>query len=273
MKNYDDELVLRSALIYSMKYHLPVFPSSKQKIPLIEDWYNRSSREPQIIKEWWNRWPDANVSIPTGSKSGLIVLDIDVKNGQPGFDSVGELEKKHGLLPKTPTSLSPSGGQHFFFKYNGPPLGRRIKFMPGLDLMAEDSQILLPPSIGVNGKKYMWEVSGRINEVDFAPPPDWLIKLVAPVLSSVDGVKNTKIPSSYWKMIAKHGAIEGRRNASVAQFAGYLLRHYLEPFLVLELMLLWNQFRNSPPLPNKEVIDTVNSIAGKEVRRRQGGGK
>lgn len=258
----------RSALIYSTEYNLPVFPSSKQKIPLIENWYHRASKDPQVIKQWWGRWPEANVSMPTGSASSIIALDVDVKNDQPGFDSLRELEMKYGDLPKTPTSISPSGGQHFFFKYDGPSIGRRIRFMPGLDLMAEDSQILLPPSIGKNGKRYTWEISARIDETDFAPLPNWLLSLVNSSFSPREN--GTSKSLFYWKNLVLEGASKGERNQAVAKMAGHLLRHYVEPFLALEIILLWNKFRNFPPLPEDEVINTVNSIAGKESRRRNG---
>jgi hypothetical protein len=268
MTNQYHNLLCRSALTYAVKYNLPIFPSSRQKIPLIADWYHQASRDPLVIKGWWRKWPDANISMPTGSASGIIALDVDVKNGQLGFDSLRELEIKYGDLPKTFATISPSGGQHFYFKYNGTPLGRRIKFMPGLDLMAEDSQVLLPPSIGNNGKKYEWEVTGHISEVNLATPPAWLTKLVS---NSVNLESPTTRGASFWRTLVTEGAKEGQRNQSVAQLAGYLFYHDIDSHVTLECVRLWNNNRNSPPLPDNEIVKTVNSIAGKEFLRRQGG--
>ena len=31
----------------------------------------------QTIRQWWRTWPDANVGIVTGARSGLLVIDID----------------------------------------------------------------------------------------------------------------------------------------------------------------------------------------------------
>ena len=33
------------------------------------------------IHRWWTEWANANVGIVTGAQSGLIVLDIDPRNG------------------------------------------------------------------------------------------------------------------------------------------------------------------------------------------------
>lgn len=261
--------IYRAASIYAKSYGLPVFPSKKDKVPHIQDWYHQASRDPQVIAKWFQQWPDANISMPTGSKSHLIVLDVDVKNGAPGFESLRELEIEFGGLPQTPTSISPSGGQHLFFKYDGPPLGRRIKFRPGLDLMAEDSHVLLPPSVGTNGKKYTWELSSRIDEVSFAPLPDW-VKEVASSSSNSGGTGGVKRDSSFWQTLASDGTSEGGRNNAITQLAGHLLRHHVDPCLAQELILIWNEARNTPPLPTEEVIKTITSIGKKEFKRRRG---
>jgi len=41
-----------------------------------------ASREPAKVREWWQRWPDANIGVLTGPESGIIVLDVD---GEPGL--------------------------------------------------------------------------------------------------------------------------------------------------------------------------------------------
>lgn len=236
MKN--ETLFYREAVLYATQYNLPVFPSTQTKIPLIENWYHQASKDPGIIKAWWGRWPTANISMPTGSISGIIVLDVDVKNGQAGFDSLRELELKFGDLPPTPTSLTPSGGQHFFFRYEGPPIGRKIRFMPGLDLMAEASQVLLPPSIGSSGKRYTWEISGQIEEINFAVLPQWIIEITFKTTSIPNQRRYPSRSASFWQSLALQGAPEGERNQAVAQMAGHLLGQKVDPYLSLELIHL-----------------------------------
>jgi hypothetical protein len=58
------------------------------------------------------------------------------------------------------------------------------------------------------------------------------------------------------------------RNAAIATLAGQLLRRYVNPFLTLEMLTAWNAMHCKPPLSNVEVQDIVNSIAGREIKRR-----
>ena len=129
--------------------------------------------------------------------------------------------------------------------------------------------MLLPPSVGANGRAYHWEVSARIDEVDFAPLPDWLYRIAVSAISKTDGSGSQAQSSSIWREIVCGGANEGRRNESVAKLAGYLLRHYVDPVVAAELILAWNQTKVSPPLPRAEIDQTVNSIAKIELQRRQ----
>src|ERR1035437_1936614 len=32
------------------------------------------------IEIWWTKWPDSNIAIPTGKKTGTLVVDIDPRN-------------------------------------------------------------------------------------------------------------------------------------------------------------------------------------------------
>ena len=63
---------------------------------------------------------------------------------------------------------------------------------------------------------------------------------------------------------------EGRRNATAARLAGYLLRRWVDPQLALALVAAWNRTHCQPPLGEDEVARVVDSVAGRELRRRQG---
>ena len=58
----------------------PVFPccaaGPRRKQPLTRRGFHDASAEPGIIAGWWTRWPDALVGLPTGRRSGVVVLDI-----------------------------------------------------------------------------------------------------------------------------------------------------------------------------------------------------
>lgn len=77
------------------------------KIPIIKDWTNAASTDPDQIRSWWVQNPTANVGIATGARSRLFVLDVDPDKG--GDDSLRNLEEQYGPLP--PTTEAISGGE------------------------------------------------------------------------------------------------------------------------------------------------------------------
>jgi hypothetical protein len=72
---------------------LPVFPCRREKgparkRPLIAKWPEHASTDRDVIGGWWRRSPEALIGVPTGPRSGIVVLDIDVKDDLAnGFDS------------------------------------------------------------------------------------------------------------------------------------------------------------------------------------------
>lgn len=51
--------------------------TSQAKHPHIKEWQKSCSNQPNEIKDWWQKWPDANIGLATGSASGFFVLDVD----------------------------------------------------------------------------------------------------------------------------------------------------------------------------------------------------
>ncbi len=65
------------------------------------------------IHAWWSAWPDAMIGIPTGLRTGIAVLDIDVKNGKDGFATIQS--KGLTIPPNAPFQVTKSGGMHCLF--------------------------------------------------------------------------------------------------------------------------------------------------------------
>jgi hypothetical protein len=105
-----------------------------QKVPLIMGWKEKCSSDPEQIKQWQEFFRDRLkfFGAPCGAVNNIVVLDIDVKNDQNGFDTLKLLNLD---LPKTWWQATPSGGMHFFYKYDANrETGNKVKFLPGLDL-------------------------------------------------------------------------------------------------------------------------------------------
>jgi Bifunctional DNA primase/polymerase, N-terminal len=77
-----------------------------------------------VVREYWARWPNANIGIPMGVDSGIFDIECDTKEGHPklvkeGAESLAELEAKHGKLPATLMFVSPTGSVHRLFRHPG----------------------------------------------------------------------------------------------------------------------------------------------------------
>jgi hypothetical protein len=79
-------------------------PECKQqgKHPRTEHGFKDASKDPEQIRAWWKRWPDAPIGVATGEVSNFVVVDVDLGKGGP--DSLIELEEKNGALQATPAS-------------------------------------------------------------------------------------------------------------------------------------------------------------------------
>lgn len=139
---------------------LYVFPVTQEKRPFNEHGLTDATIDLEVIRGWWNRWPSARVGIHM-SKSGLVGLDIDCKNGVDGFWSI-DLE---GLpIPVTDGWDTPSGGRHHVYKApEGVRLGpaRAYRGLEGVDRRGGASYLVYYPE----------EVPGTLY---FSDAPEWL---------------------------------------------------------------------------------------------------
>jgi hypothetical protein len=107
-----------------------VFPAAAKDQPLVREWQNAATTDPEAIATWWGQWPNAFVCITPG-RSGHTVIDIDVHPEQPsGFDSA--------LMTGAPVDADVSnvsmGGEGKHLWYLGTNRnGRRVNGMEGVD--------------------------------------------------------------------------------------------------------------------------------------------
>ena len=138
--------LLKAALAYARR-GVPVLPCEPGgKRPLTYNGFWDASADPRHVAAWWDRWPDANLGVPTGERSGLLVLDIDPGAGGP--ESLAALERAHGAFPKTAKTRTGGGGVHIFFVYPATQEVRNSagKLGPGLDVRGEGGYVIVPPS-------------------------------------------------------------------------------------------------------------------------------
>jgi len=225
--------------------------TNEGKHPHIFDWQQKATDNPNIIKAWWDKWPDANIGLPTGLKNNIFVLDVD------GYDYLEEnkLSFNKDNNNQTVTSTTGGGGQHVLYRYNedliefiGKEIGNRVKFLPGLDLRAKGGFIILPPSDHLSGKKYEWELEpGKYN---IEEPPKWLIEALRQKTSS--GRK--KLSFSESPVVPN-----GQRNDTLFNYARNQWSLGLSEEEVFASVELLNQNKCEEPLPEHEIICLVQS--------------
>ena len=222
---------------------LPVFPV-RGKLPLTEHGFKDASTDADTIRAHWSQWPDANVAIPTGTASGLLVLDIDPRHG--GDRSLTALAERYGPLPATLEARTGGGGRHLFFAL---PQGQLIrnsagKLGAGLDIRGDGGYVVVPPSVHPETKQsYVWA-----NREKPAPAPAWLVQALtapAPVSESVSGAPIRA----------------GHRNDALMRIAGAMRRKGCTPEAIEAALLTENARRCVPPLPETEVREIARSVS------------
>lgn len=217
-----------------------------------------ATQDAKKIEWWWNARPDANLAIALGD--GVIVIDVDPRNG--GARSLADLQNKFGELPITLTAHTGGAGKHLFFEAEGIANSTGV-LGPGLDVKSDGGYVVASPSRHISGNHYSWDHStAAIARL----PDDLLAELIGKAKS-----RSRAIPPEAWRELVINGVDEGARDVTLARLAGHLLRRFIDPYVVFELMHGWNATRCRPPLPHGDVARIVDSIAKREIRRRSNG--
>lgn len=225
------------------------------KHPITQHGVNDATTNRKQIKRWWTANPNANIGIATGSKSGIIVLDIDPRNR--GVKSLERRKKELGPLPDTVIALTGGGGRHLVFKYPSFVVRKDTsgkKFGKGVDILSDGCIMVAPPSRHATGNRYRWREGKSYRDLKPAKlPKAWLDRLRrnGSAETGKDG------PS-----VQPHGQIlEGQRNTSLFSLAGILQRGGVAPAAITAALIAENEAKCSPPLERSEVKKIVASVS------------
>jgi hypothetical protein len=182
-----------------------------------------ASSDPNTLRAWWKKYPEANIGLAMGKASDLMVLDVD---GEEGRASLLALEKQHGLLPETLRAKTGGSGEHIYFRAPGASIPNRVRFAPGLDTRSEGGYVVVPPSLHASGASYFWLSSPTVEPAFL---PQWLQELLTakksppPALAknpnelTAPKTRTTRGPETYWQKAleaeaqAVASALEGER--------------------------------------------------------------
>ncbi|MBA2715244.1 MAG: primase C-terminal domain-containing protein, partial [Rubrobacteraceae bacterium] len=107
--------------------------------------------------------------------------------------------------------------------------------------------VVVPPSVGANGKPYEWIVSPE--EADLADPPEWLMGLLER--------ERSKGPAGP----VGERISPGERNKGLASIAGTMRRRGMGEAEILAALQVTNEQRCEPPLSAEEVAKIAASVA------------
>ena len=146
---------LAAALAYALR-GWAVIALAPDNTPLTSNGVEDATTDPEVIKAWWKRWPDANVGIATGERSGIVVVEVDLGNG--GNDTLEELQIEVRPLPE-PSFKSTGGHVYYYFEHDG--ACESFPLDEGIDIRGDGDYVVAPPSTQLNGNQSWVNVRGR----------------------------------------------------------------------------------------------------------------
>lgn len=247
-----------------------VFPLVQgTKLPLIDEFPTRATRDPNQIRRWWTcpitgLVHDHNIAISTSrfeERSALLVVDVDNKGDKHGNEELGILEAKGLEFPRTRESRTPTGGRHLFYRVAAPVRQGANVLGPGLDVRSAGGYVVAPGS-GVEAGEYAW--SGR---EPLADAPAWLIEKVgsrgadrgpsgtqtAPV--EIDAARADRRAVEYLQSLPV--VSEGERNDKAFKAVATIKDYGVAEDRARELMQ--EHWKCNPPLDYKEIKHVVRS--------------
>jgi hypothetical protein len=182
-----------------------VFPVSRTKSTLTAHGFKDATRNPEVIRQWWTKWPEANPALHPG-RSGQSVLDID--HGLTDEASFHAWRERNGV-PRTYTVRSGSRPEfkvHMYFDGSLSDVGvweldgcsGQIKSLGGY-VLAAGSVALHGANHDKPGEPYS-VLDGELGH--FAPVPDVIRGLHKPVATPSG---NAKVPKTRWNLPVHDG--------------------------------------------------------------------
>lgn len=139
---------VRDAALTFAQSGIPIFPcASGGKRPMTHSGFHEASRVTDQVHAWWARWPGANIGMPTGSESGVDVVDVDVTGTDSGFAAFKRATAAGLVEGELARVRTPSGGLHLYF----PALAARPQrcwqaAAAHIDFRGDGGYVVVPPS-------------------------------------------------------------------------------------------------------------------------------
>lgn len=161
-----------------------VFPLGHgSKLPAIKGGkgFKDATDDPKQLDAWARAYPKCNIAVATGQPSGIVVIDVDPRNG--GFASISKLAGAGNLFPACPTAKTGNNGRHMYFRLPEGLKSSKDRLGPGIDVKSTGGYVVAAPSwiaptdAGPGGT-YQWLVSPETTPIP--PLPWWTLERLMP---------------------------------------------------------------------------------------------
>ena len=226
------------ALIYAQN-NFKIFPlkvNSKSE-QVLKSWKEEATNDINQVTKWWLTNTQYNIGLKTGS--GLIVIDIDCKNGKNGLEQIKPFLAD---FPKTRIAKTCHGGYHFYYKVDR-EVRNYVNLLDGVDVRGDGGYVLAPPSI-VDDKSYTW-----VNDLQIANANDAVYKLLErDKLQVVNHLSSATVIQ------------QGVRNETLFRLGCMMQAKGMSDESIEASLEIENMKRCNPPLSKKELASIIKSI-------------
>jgi hypothetical protein len=258
---------------------VPVFPCrAAEKRPLTRHGFLDATADIELIRRWWTHWPDANIGMPTGSTSGLDVVDIDVHGRVRGFAAF-ELARREGLVDRWQVLVkTASGGMHAYYPADPDrPQPSWQAARAGIDFRGDGGYVVVPPSrVMFEGNRSGYELigvgRGDAVSVDAAALRQFFDPKPTPLPNPPTHERSDLDPARIAAWLASR--VEGERNRALYWAACRLAENGVSDQRARDVL---GPAAKHAGLPQSEVLTTIRSayrtavVSAAPFRGRPGG--
>jgi len=220
------------------------------KHPRIAGGFHSATTDLDLIREWWAKWPKANVAIATGAQSGVVVIDVDPDRG--GLEALDALVAEAGPIPDSAFVHTGGDGVHYFLRVPDRPVKSRNNFRSGIDIRGDGGYVVVPPSLHRSGGRYEW-----VTPMTALPPiPGPLLDLLAPPPSSEERPTSTCQDSESTSSVLG-GVPQGQRDEKLFKYA-CRLRGMNLTFDEAKRLVLEAAANCTPPFPEADAVKKLD---------------
>lgn len=167
--------------------------SKKTGRPINLPWKSRSSSDPRIVKQRWEKYPDAPIGIPC-EMNGFFALDLDRHGVEDGVKNFQVLARGKEKFAPGPIQDTAGNGIHYLFTTNGEDIPQLNKgeMGGGIDIKSDG---YICTGVLPDGKAYSWR-KGHGFDTPRPTAPAWLLERIRIAAGKSDAVA----PEKTWLM-------------------------------------------------------------------------